>query len=85
MRQAAQDPASFLDRKMQVTVPADGANSFRNKVKGYHLAFNVHEPPVQEEKSKYQYKPMKKVEHLSAEEIKERVQAAKNKRIDLKK
>ena len=58
---------------MQLTIPAEGANSFRNKVKGYHLAFNVHEPAPHEDKSKYQYKPLKKVEHLSAEEIKERV------------
>ena len=70
---------------MQLTVPAEGANSYRNKVKGYHLAFNVHEPPQVEGMSKYQYKPLKQVEHLSAEEIKERVQAAKNKRLELKK
>ena len=50
---------------------------YRNKIKGFHLAFNVHEPVKKGIASTYKYKADA---NLSSEQVKQQVQISKQKR-----
>jgi len=81
-------PERLVERNLNLLrKPDDPAQSdYRKKVKGFHIAFNIREPKKDEnELSKYQYKPVKNAKNLTAEQIKQKVAAAKYKRIEEKK
>ena len=80
-------PERLVERNLNLLSQADDPQgSYRKKVKGFHIAFNIREPKKDEnELSKYQYKPVKNAKNLTAEQIKQKVAAAKYKRIEEKK
>ena len=80
-----QNPIKYLDKMMNLGVVDGSPSSYRQKIKGYHLAFNVQEPLNIADLANYQYKAPKYLENLSAEDIKKRVAASKLKRLESKK
>lgn len=58
--------------------PVNLSMNYKDNIKGFHLAFNVHEPIKQEIASTYKFR---KDPNLSADEIKAKVLEAKNRRI----
>lgn len=78
----------FLTEFMGInpTVPPEEKNqalySYRKKIKGYHLAFNVHDPVVGQ-LSKYKYQPKKN--ELTADQIKKKLAENKQRRDEAKK
>ena len=66
----------FLEKHMMLVGNRNG-ESYRNLIKGYHLAFHVRQPANMEDISKYKYKLPTE---MSAEEIRLKVAEAKHKR-----
>ena len=78
----------FLTEFMGInpTVPPEEKSqaiySYRKKIKGYHLAFNVHDPIAASHLSKYKFQPKKN--ELSAEQIKKKLAENRQKRDEAK-
>ena len=79
-------PERLVEKNLNLPQQNDPLGSYRKKVKGFHLAFNIKEPKKDEnELSKYQYKPVKAAKNLTTQELNKLVAMQKNRKIEAKK